>query len=951
MKYILLLFLIAVSLFSVAQNSGTLTGTVIDNQNLEPVIGAKIKIGNFRATTDLDGVYEISGIPYGEYELVTTMLSFDSVVFVILISEPNVRQDIYLGTVMEVEETTIIAAIAQDRKTPVAVTTLDKKEIQQELGSRDLPMILNSKPGVYATQQGGGDGDARITLRGFDQRNIGVMIDGVPVNDMENGQVYWSNWFGLDAITKQIQIQRGLSATKISMPSVGGTMNILTDNTAGDQEIKFQQEYGSGTFLRSSISYKSGTLKNGWGVLASGSYKNGNGWVDGLQTEGAFYYLKVQKKYKEHIISLSGFGAPQRHGQRSFAQPISYWDKEYGRKLFKGSDELYDYLVYYNQNKNSISSEQYNNDLKSYSLDSNSVQKYFVDFVDTTGAENLGRRYNQHYGYIPVAGVGDSVVLNERSNYYHKPQITLRDFWKISNRMSWTNVLYASIGRGGGTRARNPSALIYNEERTIDWVQIIDNNRYKQLFGQIFSTADATYDPTKFKSSQILTSSVNNHNWYGGISQVDLKLSEYLDFSGGIDYRFYKGEHYVQITDLLGGDYFVNDANQNDTSSMKVVGDKIGWYPYHNHRVGYVAWLGGYGQLEYSKDKLTTFVNISVVTNTYKGIDYFQKKELHVDGQIFYVGANDTLNYNGKTYTNDSPDLIYNQTDWTTKLGATFKAGLNYNFTDKSNAFINLGYLSRTPLYSNVIDNGTNRYFEEIVNENIYAFEAGYGFRSKKFSANLNSYFTYWQNKPFPFGVQVPDPNDPTTFVTANVNGMDALHMGIEFDGVYTLTKTLSLEGMASYGDWTWQSAETIDVVGTKFTFDAKGVHVGDAAQSSYALSLNQKYGKGGYFKVRYTYFDRNYSNFDPFSLKGANAGRDSWQIPDYGLLSLHTGYNFKFKNKNVFSVRGNIYNLLNTTYISDATNNRNGSDFNANSATVYLGPGLTFNVAVSYEF
>src|SRR5690554_7699784 len=85
------------------------------------------------------------------------------------------------------------------------------------------------------------------------------------------------------------------------------------------------------------------------------------------------------------------------------------------------------------------------------------------------------------------------------------------------------------------------------------------------------------------------------------------------------------------------------------------------------------------------------------------------------------------------------------------------------------NVFVNAGYLSRTTQFSNVIDNTTNEYFEEILNENIMAFEAGYGYRSKKFSANVNGYFTYWENKPFPFGVSVPDPNDPTEFVVANV--------------------------------------------------------------------------------------------------------------------------------------------------------------------------------------
>jgi len=56
---------------------------------------------------------------------------------------------------------------------------------------------------------------------------------------------------------------------------------------------------------------------------------------------------------------------------------------------------------------------------------------------------------------------------------------------------------------------------------------------------------------------------------------------------------------------------------------------------------------------------------------------------------------------------------------------------------------------------------------------------------------------------------------------------------------------------MISYGDWTWQSAETIDVLGTQFTFDAKDVHVGDAAQAVYALSMRYEFIKNAYFKIR----------------------------------------------------------------------------------------------------
>ena len=83
------------------------------------------------------------------------------------------------------------------------------------LGSQDLPMALNLTPSVYATQQGGGAGDARINVRGFNQRNVAVMINGVPQNDMENGWVYWSNWDGVADASHSIQMQRGLSAVNL----------------------------------------------------------------------------------------------------------------------------------------------------------------------------------------------------------------------------------------------------------------------------------------------------------------------------------------------------------------------------------------------------------------------------------------------------------------------------------------------------------------------------------------------------------------------------------------------------------------------------------------------------------------------------------------------------------------------------------------------------------------
>ena len=121
-----------------------------------------------------------------------------------------------------------VTDIAKDRKTPVAVSTIKEAQIVEKLGNQEFPEILNTTPSVYTTKGGGGFGDGRINMRGFANENIAVMINGIPVNDMENGAVYWSNWAGLSDVTSAMQVQRGLGSSKLAIASVGGTINVVT---------------------------------------------------------------------------------------------------------------------------------------------------------------------------------------------------------------------------------------------------------------------------------------------------------------------------------------------------------------------------------------------------------------------------------------------------------------------------------------------------------------------------------------------------------------------------------------------------------------------------------------------------------------------------------------------------------------------------------------------------
>ena len=138
--------------------------------------------------------------------------------------------------------------------------------------------------------------------------------------------------------------------------------------------------------------------------------------------------------------------------------------------------------------------------------------------------------------------------------------------------------------------------------------------------------------------------------------------------------------------------------------------------------------------------------------------------------------------------------------------------------------------------------------------------------------------------------------------------------------------------------------------------FDANGVHVGDAAQTQYGISMRYEPTKDSYLKLRGTYFDDHYSNFDPLTLNGDNARRESWKTPAYKLVDLHGGYDFKVFNNKKLEIKFSVLNALNEIYISDAQNNAKYNyddiqDFDAKSASVFFGLGRRFNLSSTFIF
>jgi iron complex outermembrane recepter protein len=926
MKLIFSAILLTINSFIIYSQEFTLSGKITDNETGVPIIGATVKTGSQGAITDIDGNYAIT-LTNGKYTINTSYLGYDAIESEIILTENTVKNFILYPQIMK--EVLVSADIAIDRKTPVAFSNIPTLKIKEELASQDIPMLLNSTPGAYATQSGGGDGDARVTIRGFNQRNVAVMLDGIPVNDMENGQVYWSNWFGLSNVTKTMQVQRGLGSSKLAVPSIGGTINIITKGIESKANFSYKTEYGNNDYSQTTIGFNSGRLKGGWGISLATAYKTNEGWVDGTYSKALFYYLRIDKEFGKHLLTLSGFGGPQDHGQRAFTDVAWRWDSNFARDLGIPNEVI--------TNKSNI---------------------------------DRGLQYNSSWGYRDSAKTN---ILNTRTNYYHKPQFSLRHSWNISSKSFLSNVAYLSIGNGGGTAPEG--AFLTDSTGQLNVLKVINTNPF-------------------LKNPTILRSNVNNHIWYGLLSTFKQEINQNLSTSFGIDLRSYEGEHYRKVFDLLGSEKgYLGKRNARipwqDTRLKE--GDR-----YYFNNKGFVKWAGAFGLLEYKKDNLSAFLNVSGSYSAYKYEDYMFSKYVEIDGKKYYSGYwelptsiqkitfdNRIAVVNGTAYTVDHPGaatlaeiqkrgLNVDSTSakdqsigWLYIPSFTFKTGANYQINRNNSIFVNLGYLSKATRYNNAIyssysstkELGIIKEIGNRSNEIITAFELGYTFRSKKFSANVNSYYTNWKNKPFDgLPTILEDPTDPNSDrIPVNVNGLGARHIGLEFDCAYEFSRKLKVEGLLSIADWIWNSkAELINPIdGTITIFDPLGVHVGDAAQHQLGAMIRYEPIKKLYISTRATYFGKNYSNLDPTSLVGINAQRESWKMPNYFTVDANSGFQVR-DNGITLDFRLSILNLLNTTYLSDAINNGFNSDtkdFDAKSSNVFFGQGRRWVASLEISF
>lgn len=904
MKRLILFATVGLATSAVALADVTCRGTVVDDQG-EPLIGATVSVPGTKVATatDTDGNFTIT-VPDRARQISIDYIGYKAA------SVPVAKN---VGTVALATETQLLKdvvvtqSIARTRQTPVAISQIDAATIEVKLGNQEFPEVLKTTPGVWATKDGGGYGDAKINMRGFKTENIAALINGIPVNDMEWGGLYWSNWAGLSDVTASMQTQRGLGAAIVSVPSVGGTINITTKTLDVKRGGNVFYGMGNDGLNQIGFSVSTGLMKNGWAITLLGSRKWGDGYIQGTNFNAYTYFLNISKRINDHHqISLTAFGSPQTHYKRSSQDGLSIegWQ---GVKNYMDGESMY--------------------------------------------------KYNPTFGY----GL-DGQVRSSNKNVYHKPQISLNHIWQINHRSSLSSALYVSLASGYGSSGQGRGTYNGQSLSNTSWYGATNG-----VLNTLFRRADGTFDYGAIQemnmasvtgSNMVMSKSVNSHNWFGLVSTYKNELIENkLNLLAGIDMRYYIGYHKNEITDLYDGEYFMDDSSRKGVKpennaaaadpNWKYQKLGVGDVVYRNFD-GHTAQEGAYAQLEYSMfdKKMTAILAGSLSNTTYWRVDHFYYDKQHEKSKTVNFMAGTIKG--GVNYNIDRHNNVYFNGGYITRapffsggafLQSATSNATNPNAVNEKVGSIELGYEYHSPKFTATL----NAYYTKWMDKTTT--------RSGEMDNGDRYYFNMQGVDARHMGVEVNFVYKP--FRWLDVNGM--LSLG---DWVWDSDATGYFYN--SYGQPLANIRDGAVASGILAADHAKAIlkqkdrKVGGSAQTTGYLGVNVRPLKGWRFGLDWTFNARNYSDFTISSssyVPGAEINvKEPWEIPWGNQFDFSASYRFNIGGLDA-TIFGNVYNLFDYNYVVDAYTPSGDAGTWQNAFRVFYSFGRTYALRLKVAF
>ena len=793
----------------------------------------------------------------------------------------------------ELEEIVLVGGgvidLAEDRKTPVAVSTITGEEIQKKIGTQDITMTLANTPSIYVAGQSGAFGDTRIAVRGVGQDNTAFMLNGQPINGMEDGKMYWSNWSGMNDIANVVQIQRGLGASKLAISSVGGTVNFVMRSTSKQQGGFAYAGFANDNYLKTTFSYDTGENDNGWSTSFLLTHWQGDGYAEGTFGQGQTYFFSLGYEMNDkHNFNFLMTGAPQWHDQNFSKSIDTYLEK--GRKY----NNNYGYYGdrYLTERRNFYHKPVFNLNWD-YTIDDKSSLStvLYASTGNGGGTGGRGQRIRTDEGYIDY----DAIYA-----------------YNLSTSGAGGN--YAAEG-GYVTRAsmnmHNWMGAVSNYETQLsDNLTLNVGVDLRTYYGEHFRIVENFHGLTSWQENIRLRDQNNSHQTYG-------------------TYGTYK---YVIATESMGANPWEATFNNFDEDQ------KIAYS--NDERITY----GGlFTQVEYVNDDFSAFFQGSVSQTNYQRWDHYQYADQSlIDGT--------SSQWTGEALPDGITDGV--ESEKVDNFGFNAKAGVGFGVGENGQAYVNAGYYSRAPYFDNIYLNYTNQINPNTSNETIIGLEAGYVYEVPNFSARVDLYRTSWADRVTSSSYVSDDVVffNVSEGVTQVHQGLEVSFSAKPPEDVpYTLKGFLSVGDWIYEGDAiTRVQDEDQNIISTE-TVDVDGGKVGDAAQFTAGLGLDVDLAERFSFDSDIRFYDELYSNVGAVK---ENLKLPSFHVVDMGLsykmfvndatLDVRLNVNNVFDNVYISELRTAISAGDGTGVLYDGIDTANQG---------YFGLGRTWNVGLRYNF
>ncbi|AUP79770.1 TonB-dependent receptor [Flavivirga eckloniae] len=824
MKLFLLTFLLTPPYNSLLYAQQTLIkGSVKDGHAFEPIQDVTITIEETDQTTRTNALGEFifsSNIPLGEQVLRISKEGYKIKRYPIVVYENQTVNITDITLEFDLSE-------LQDQ----FIITLSDDELDDEtIGSDNITGLLSASLDVFQRTAAFEFSSSFFKLRGLDSGHGSVLINGIEMNKAYNGRPQWSNWGGLNDVTRNQELTSGLTPSNYTFGGVLGTTNINTRasqmRSGGRVTYSSSNRSYSNRFM---ATYASGSLKNKWSYSLSLGRRWGNeGYQDATLYSSNSFFTSVEKAINDrHSLNITGIYAPNRRGKSSpNTQEVynlkgirynEYWGWQAGGKRNSRIKEVEEPIV-----------------ILSHYWNINNKTK-----LNTNIGYQFGKLGNSRLAYGGANRIEntDGTVVFERGGsnpsptYYQKlPSYFERNFPSDLEFAYGAQQAFLNSGQ-------------------IDWQQMYDANMISAAQGRqaTYMLYEDRVDDNQLTINAILSKELNDH----------------VLFNAAINYKKLKSENYAQVLDLLGGSGFLNvdsfDGVQYDLKTPNKVLGKGDVYGYHYNMLANT--MSAYAQAQFTYNRIDFFVSGSLINTRYQREGLFQHETFQDDS----LGKGDKLSFTG--------------------LG--LKAGATYKITGKHVLDVNGGYITRPPSIRNSYTNSRANHntVPNISEEKIITLDANYIFRSSLIKAKVTGFYTKLENANeisffFADGIghviaesgTQQSGNDDNEFIQEILQGINKNHIGVEFGIEAQVTPTIKLKGAASVGQYTYANNPDLYLSSDRF----ENLYLGTSKLKYYKLSVgpHQAYSLGfeyrdpGYwwFGATANLFSKTYADISPLT-------------------------------------------------------------------------------------